>query len=210
MKKRELEIFLEKIPDFSEPKIIFEQYKTPATIAADVLFHAFSFGDIQNKVVLDLGCGTGIFSVGSVLLDAKKVIGTDIDKESISIAKKFSEEHNISVHFQVMDISKVDITADTVLMNPPFGAQKKNLHADRIFVKKAVEQASVVYSLHLEHTVPFVQKLFASLGAESTVVKSYDFKIKGRFFFHKKLVSNVKVALLRSVVSSQRLKENTI
>jgi len=61
MKKKELEILLQKVPSFEKPVPHFEQYLTPASIAADIIFTAHQFGDIENKTVIDLGCGTGIF-----------------------------------------------------------------------------------------------------------------------------------------------------
>jgi putative methylase len=60
MKKKELEIFLQNIPDFRKPKPDLEQYITSADIVADIIFIAFQMGDIENKNVLDLGCGTGL------------------------------------------------------------------------------------------------------------------------------------------------------
>ena len=93
MKKKELEIFLQNIPDFKKPKPDLEQYITSAGIVADIIFIAFQMGDIKNKNVLDLGCGTGIFSVGAHIAGAKKVIGIDLDEEAIITAKKFAEEY---------------------------------------------------------------------------------------------------------------------
>ena len=61
---------------------------TPAPIAADILFTAYHWGDIEGKTVVDLGCGTGIFSVGAVYMGAKKVIGFDVDKNIISASKR--------------------------------------------------------------------------------------------------------------------------
>ena len=67
MKQKELEMLLQKIPEFNSPKPNLEQYLTPAPIAADLLFTAAQYGDIENKIVVDLGCGTGIFSFGAYL-----------------------------------------------------------------------------------------------------------------------------------------------
>lgn len=38
------------------------------------------FGDLYKKSVADLGCGCGILSIGSGLLDADVCIGIDIDR----------------------------------------------------------------------------------------------------------------------------------
>jgi putative methylase len=198
MKKKDLEIFLEKVPNFPDPKINLEQYKTPAYIAADMLYQAFLKEDIQDKCVLDLGCGTGIFAVGASMLHAKNVKGFDIDEACILQAIQFAKDHQLDLSFTVTDIEDVDQKGDTAIMNPPFGAQKKNKHADRIFMKKALSLCPVVYSLHLEYTWPFMQKLIRALQANTMIVASYQFPIKGSYFFHKHLVSSVPIILLRT------------
>lgn len=87
-KKKHLEMILENIPAHPNPKVNLEQYSTSATIAADLLWNAWSIGDIENKNILDLGCGTGILAMGSLLMGAKSVLGLDIDDESIDLAKE--------------------------------------------------------------------------------------------------------------------------
>jgi putative methylase len=44
MKQRQLEILLQQIPKPTKPIPYLEQYTTPATIAADVIFTAYSWG----------------------------------------------------------------------------------------------------------------------------------------------------------------------
>ena len=60
MKLKNLEIRLQKVAGFEKPKAEFEQYMTPAPLAARFLFDAFLHGDIEGMKVLDLGCGTGM------------------------------------------------------------------------------------------------------------------------------------------------------
>jgi len=199
MKKKQLEMFLQKTPDFNQPKPSFEQYQTPATIAADILFYAYQHHDILNKTVVDLGCGTGMFTFGSKVLNAKQVIGIDIDGDCISLAESFAQKHHLDITFLVQDILKSDFSADTVIMNPPFGAQKANHHADRVFLEKAIRNASVVYSLHLTKTVPFLKKMIRSLNATIDDRFEISFPLKGQFTFHKKLMEMVSVSCLRII-----------
>ena len=100
----------------------------------------------------------------------------------------------------VQDITAIQTTCDTVLMNPPFGAQKANLNADRKFIEKGFKIASVLYSLHLKKTVPFFEKMIDSLRGEITLQKDYEFPIKWMFDFHYKQVMNYDVTMLRIVV----------
>lgn len=197
MKKKELEIYLQKTPYFEKPKISLEQYITSADIAADIIFIAFQMGDIKNKIVLDLGCGTGIFSVGAYITGAKKVIGIDIDKDAIKIAKRFADENKLKIDFIVKDIKDIDILCDTIIMNPPFGAQKSNIYADRRFIEKAFEKANVIYSLHLTKTIPFIEKMVSSLKGNIDFTKNYNFPIKNSQYFHEKKVVFYEVTLLR-------------
>jgi len=197
MKKKELEIILQKIPKFDDPSPKLEQYITPANIAADIIFIAHQFGDIKDKVVFDLGCGTGIFAIGASLTGAKKSIGFDIDKKIIEKAKKYAEKKRLSVEFNVKDILDVNEKCDTILMNPPFGAQKSNIKADRKFIEIGFKISSVIYSLHLTKTVPFIEKMISSLNGEITYYKNYLLPIKHTYDFHEKKYVEYDVSLLR-------------
>ena len=86
MKKKELELLLQQVQGTDQIRSSLEQYQTPAFIAADILFLAYN--DVHKKVVIDLGCGTGMFSIGCALLGAAGVYGIDIDKKAVQIAKK--------------------------------------------------------------------------------------------------------------------------
>jgi putative methylase len=197
MKKKELEIILQKVPPFNNPIPSLEQYLTPANIAADIIFIAYQFGDIKNKIIIDLGCGTGIFSIGAYITGAKKVIGIDIDKYSIEIAKNYAEKNNYKISFLISNVSNINKKCDTILMNPPFGAQKGNLNIDRIFINKGFEIASVIYSLHLTKTWSFVEKLIEKKGGNITYTKKYNYPIRWVFDFHKKKVINFETNLIR-------------
>ena len=199
-KKRHLEMILQRIPPHKSPKVQLEQYMTPANIAADVLWNAYSLGDIEDKKVIDLGCGTGIFAIGAALLGAKEVIGIDVDHDSIKIAKLQASKMGIDnvTEFILEDIKAVNLKADTVIQNPPFGAQKAGTkNADRIFMKKAIESAPVVYSFHIKETEEFVEKFFSSVGGYVTYKFYYSFDIPKIYDFHQKEKMSVDVVVLR-------------
>jgi putative methylase len=197
MKKKQLEMILQKVPSYEKPIINLEQYQISAEIASDILFIAYQFGDIENKIVLDLGCGTGIFSIGAKIMEAKKVIGVDIDENCLKIAKKYAKETKEKITFIKKDIKEVKIKCDTIIMNPPFGAQKSNKKADRKFIEKGFEIADIIYSLHLSKTVPFIEKMVNSLNGEINFNKKYNFPIKYTYNFHEKKVVNYEISLLR-------------
>ena len=208
MKKKELEILLEKIEKPKNVKVHLEQYTTPACIAADILWLAFYNGDIKDKIVIDLGCGNGIFSIGAAMLNAKKVIGIDIDEDLISIAKKEAEKFGVDIEFLVMDIEEFCGRGDVVIMNPPFGAQHPNRKADQKFLKKAIEISNTIYSLHLKDSLDFIQKLIEKEGWKIIQKKEYKFPIKSIFPFYKKEVFYCNVVMINALKYSSNYKSN--
>ena len=203
MKQRQLEILLQQVPFPPNPTPNLEQYMTPAPIVADILFTAYHWGDIEGKTVVDLGCGTGIFSVGAAYMGASEVYGIDVDKSIISLATEYARSKNLPVHFRAQDVTTVTTRCDTVLMNPPFGAQKNNQKADRRFIEKGFEITPVIYSLHLKKTIPFIEKMIHALHGEPTYQKDYEFPIKWMFQFHKKEVMTYTVTLLRILTHNE-------
>ncbi len=156
MKKKDLEIALEKVRPFADPDPGLEQYPTPATIAADILFSAYSSGDVQGMKVMDLGCGTGIFSIGAALLGAGMVVGYDISDSALETARANAADFGLEIDFRKSRVEDVHEGADTVIMNPPFGSQRKG--ADRPFLEKAMESADRVYSIHMANTLDFIRE----------------------------------------------------
>jgi len=195
MKKQQLEIALQKLAPLPVQSARLEQYATPAHVAADMLWEAFTAGDVEGKSVVDLGCGNGVFAIGAKLLGAKEALGVDVDPEAVKVAMENSQTLQLIVDFQEGDVTEISGRFDTVLQNPPFGAQTKN--ADRAFIKKAIELAPRTYSLHNEGTEEFVQQMVSSLGARAVLVKKYKFEIPYAFEFHTKPVETISVVLLR-------------
>ena len=145
---------------------------TPSVIASDLLWNALSLGDIENKNILDLGCGCGIFSIGSCLLGADSAIGIDIDEESINLALKTASDFSIdNIEFISSDVFAFDddLNVDTIFQNPPFGSQKNAERGiDLEFVKKAREfDADVLYSFHMASTEEFLINYYENLSFES-------------------------------------------
>ena len=195
MRKNELERALQSIPPHRNPRPSLEQYCTPAPIAADVLWTAMAFGDIEGRRVVGLGCGTGVFAIGAALMGAASVKGVDIDSQAVADATEAASRMGIDAEFMTGDVKEVQWEADTVIMNPPFGAQRRR--ADRPFLEAAVRLAPVVYSLHNASTTPFLEKMVASLGRRIAFQKSYKFQIPHLFEFHEKKKKDIDVVLLR-------------
>ena len=194
MRKNELERALQKVSPHSRPRPDLEQYSTPAVIAADMLFLAHSFGDIQGRRVVDLGCGGGILSIGAALLGASSVTGVDVDPAALEDARRNAEGARVDIELLNRDVTEVGPGADTVVMNPPFGAQRRN--ADRPFLEAAVRIAPRVYSLHNARTLPFLERMVPAMGAGIFFQKGYKFEIPHMFEFHDRKKKEIEVALL--------------
>ena len=194
-KKKHLEMAIQKVPKHPNPKVGLEQYSTPATIAADLLWNAYSLGDIADKKVMDLGCGTGIFAIASKLLGAASAIGVDIDKDSTDLASSYCGD----VDFICSDICDLenDFDVDTIFQNPPFGSQKNaKKGADLKFISKAIELSpKVLYSFHMASTEEFLISYFEKNDLEITHIFRYNFPIPKIYEFHTRESANVEAAV---------------
>ena len=219
-------MILEQVPKHPNPKVDLEQYSTPATIAADLIWNAYGLGDIRDMSVLDLGCGTGMFAIASSLMGARCSLGVDIDDESISLAKstknsiyQLNDIDGINTNFIVGDVNSFNSIDDllkygninyinindggvsrfdTLIQNPPFGSQERGTrHADRKFMEFAVNSADVIYSFHMKNTEEFVIDYYRDLGAEVTHKLVYKFPVPKIYDFHTDDSRDVKVIVLR-------------
>lgn len=197
-KKKHLEMAIQKVPKHPNPKVDLEQYSTPATIAADLLWNAYSLGDIADKKVMDLGCGTGIFAIASKLLGAASAIGVDIDKDSIDLASSYCRDVNF-ICSDICDLEN-DFDVDTIFQNPPFGSQKNaKKGADLKFISKAIELSpKVLYSFHMASTEEFLISYFEKNDLEITHIFRYNFPIPKIYEFHTMESANVEVIVIRA------------
>lgn len=197
-KKKHLEMAIQKVPKHPNPKVDLEQYSTPATIAADLLWNAYSLGDIADKKVMDLGCGTGIFAIASKLLGAASAIGVDIDKDSIDLASSYCGDVNF-ICSDICDLEN-DFDVDTIFQNPPFGSQKNaKKGADLKFISKAIELSpKVLYSFHMASTEGFLISYFEKNDLEITHIFRYNFPIPKIYEFHTRESANVEVIVIRA------------
>jgi len=52
--------------------------------------------DLQDKVIIDFGCGSGILAIAALKLGAKRVIGIDIDPQAITASRDNAQRNNVS------------------------------------------------------------------------------------------------------------------
>lgn len=167
MRLRQLEIALQGLTVYRSPRPDLEQYPTPAPLAARLLFLAAGHGDIEGRTVLDLGSGTGVLACGAALLGAASVTGVEADPEAIAVARANAELLGATVEWIEGDVADLPGAVrgrrvDTVVMNPPFGAQIR--HADRPFVDAALGRARMVYGIFNAGTIPFLERYLDGRG----------------------------------------------
>ncbi|MCQ1538612.1 methyltransferase [Methanocalculus taiwanensis] len=193
MKLRTLEMKLERVSGIPNPDPVKEQYMTSAPLAARLLFDAYLAGDIEGCSVCDLGSGTGILSIGAALLGAGEVVGVEGDARLVAIARENAEKLSVDCRFIADDVKSLRESFDTVVMNPPFGAQSE--HADRPFIDAALRAAPVVYGIFNTGTMPFLASYIRG-RAEITGVVSALFPIKRTFSFHSRDLLEIPVEIV--------------
>ncbi|XP_059616388.1 rRNA N6-adenosine-methyltransferase Mettl5 [Phlebotomus argentipes] len=209
LKLKKLEEFLQGVEAFDEPKILLEQYQTPPHIASCMLYEIQSqFGDLEGKIVADLGSGSGMLSIGAFLLGAEHTVGFEVDPDAASVFLENVGDMEIpSVDCVLSDItrnvqnSRFAKAFDTVVMNPPFGT-KKNAGMDVKFLEVGIQLANTaVYSLHKTSTRDFIRKTGAQLGTEAKIVAQLRYNLDAAYKFHKKKSLDIDVDFWRFGIS---------
>jgi putative methylase len=199
MKLNRLEMALQRLSGFEKPQAALEQYQTPAPLAARLLHHALMRGDIKEKTVCDLGSGTGVLAIGASLLGAAMVAGVEIDSEAVRVAEANAALLGADVEFLTSDVNDPVLPDrlgrfDTVIMNPPFGAQKA--HADRPFIDLALSIGMVTYGIFNAGSRRFV-RTYTQSRAEIDEVVGGKLSIRRTFSFHTKDIQEIEVEILR-------------
>ena len=78
--------------------------------------------------VLDVGCGSGILSFSCCLFGARKVVGTDISPEAISVAETNTSLNSFAgaVTFSAQALSEMSTKFDLVIANGENAVRKIN------------------------------------------------------------------------------------
>jgi putative methylase len=170
MNKNRLGLILSKL-EGSYRKYLLQLCLSPELVA-EILFIARK--DIKDKVVYNLGCGTGRFAIGSVVLGAKAVYGIDLDRVMLDIAKEnvLHVQHITGIqlsrlcHWHLKDVFKLYEKCDTVIQFPP-------INTDILFFMKALEIGRNVYSIHKPDREEELRQLAKKYKAKIFKVKRY-------------------------------------
>jgi putative methylase len=185
--KRALERRLAAVDGFSDPDPGLEQYPTPAGLAAHVVHLADLQGDLAGSTVLDLGAGTGMLALAAATRAPERVLAVERDPAALATARENERAvaPEVAVDWLRGDATRPPVrAADTVVMNPPFGAQAGNEHADRRFLAAASDLAGVSYSIHNAGSQSFVESFAGDEGGEVTHAFAAEFAVDAQFDFH--------------------------
>lgn len=203
-RKAALERRLAEIEPFADPRVDLEQYATPPDIAAHVVHTMDLQGDLRDRTVIDLGTGPGVLALGASLRAPRRVIGVEIDGNALAIARRNERRVDppIPVAWIRADARRPPLRHlpdATAVMNPPFGAQAGNVHADRAFLAAASAIADVSYSFHNAGSRAFVESFAADRNGTITAAMRVSFDLAYQFAFHDEAVRTIEAELFRIV-----------
>lgn len=196
----EINDFIKTIPTFKTPKVLLEQYSLPSDLISFIL--VITKGDLMNKNVVDLGCGTGRFTLPIAKYFTHRVFGVDSDIAVINQLLKSINKYTLNVDLLNASVEFLEpfqwkILFQTTIMNPPFGTKRRGI--DQAFLKKALAFSDVVLSIHKSSKRS--RELWTKIGKAHRkhveILATIVFPIARTFHFHQKEDHNVMVDLIR-------------
>lgn len=144
---------------------------------ADILFKFFKAN--ENKVILDLGCGIGEFSIKLASRCDSKVIGIDITEASINYASKHNQLENIeyitgSAYDIPLKAETVDLVAGNAVLHH-FNLEKAMPEIKRVLKPGGLliffEPNMLNPQIYLEKNVRFIGKALQNSEDETAFYK---------------------------------------
>jgi putative methylase len=175
---------LARVPPFPSPDPAAEQVATPPEAAADLLLEAVARGDLVGRNLLDLGAGTGTLAIGAALLGARSVVAVEADPAALAAGRAADPAGPTPIEWVHADVREFARAADTVVMNPPFGAQRR--HADRPFWDRALALARrAVYAFALADSRTFIAGEAVARGARIEETRPVAWRLPRTFAHHR-------------------------
>jgi len=200
VRRDELVRRIQSVPLPPVPAARLEQVATPAEAAANLLAVLDRHVGLAGRSVLDLGSGTGRLAIGAALLGADPVTGVEVDPSLVVLAREAARANDAMVNFEVSDVSEWSREADVVVMNPPFGAQRR--HADRAFWDRAFALAKrSIGAFASFESRSFIARLALDRGAHVVEVEPVPWNLPRTFPHHR--AANVRLAVDRWVLEPE-------
>jgi len=91
-------------------------HETTRLVVQAIKKHA---SEVQGKLVIDVGCGSGILALAALALGAERAIAVDNDPEAIDVTRENAARNGLSerVEASTTDVAALDATAPLVLAN---------------------------------------------------------------------------------------------
>ncbi len=202
-KQRKLEQisnFISTIQEFQYPKVILEQYSLPSDLIAFIFISQWKY--LENKSIVDLGCGTGRFTLPLRKYITKKVLGVDIDEISVKHMLQVAHKEKLEVDSLVTSIEFLEAfnwskKFQTCIMNPPFGTKRRKI--DFIFLIKAMTFASTIISIHKSNfrTRKRIFQMGGNNNMDVSIVSTVEFSLLPSMIFHHKEKHIVRIDIFR-------------
>lgn len=116
--------------------------------------------ELENTLVVDFGCGSGILGVAALKLGAEKVVGIDIDPQALLASKENARRNQVEEKIDVyLPQNQPTLEADIVLANILAGPLRELRHIITDYCKPGgklvlsgilVEQAEEINALYSE------------------------------------------------------------
>ena len=102
-------------------------FGTGSHVTTHLCLEWLTWQSLQNKSVLDYGCGSGILAIAAKKLGAIAVVGVDIDSQAIIASKYNAEQNQVSIEFydanefthQVFDVVVANILSSALMVLAP-------------------------------------------------------------------------------------------
>ncbi len=196
----EIRSFVNQIATFKVPNIRSEQYSLPSDLISFILILAKK--DLTNRNIVDLGCGTGRFTLPISKFFSKRVIGVDNDISVLDQLRTTMKKLNLHVDLlntaiEFVEASNWKYLFRTTIMNPPFGTQRRGI--DQVFLRKSLSYSEVVLSLHKTSisSRSLWKRIASSHKKTSTILATIEFSLPRTFKFHNRDQHKVQVDLVR-------------
>ncbi len=171
------------MPPFATARADLEQVLSPPEAAADLLASAEALGPLAGRSVVDLGAGTGRLAIGAALLGAAPVVAVEVDPAAAERATAAARAAGVTIEVVVADVADWQGGADVVVMNPPFGAQRR--HADRPFWDRALGAARrSVHAFSLTESRTFIARRAVARGARIVATRPIPWEFARTFPHH--------------------------
>ena len=145
-----------------------------------ILQRAWQRGDLAGSVA-DLGCGTGRLALGAAFLGAE-VTGVELDDTALAVAREAAADAGLAVEWRCEPVENWTQGVETVIMNPPWGAQRPG--ADRPFLRAALATAGSVWSLQPAVSDRFLRRYVEQLGGAVADAWPVDLELERTMPYH--------------------------